>query len=392
MVGKLWQRVSNAFKIGQEDSFLEAGIDYLNKGEHAKALPCFDELIRNNPVNSEAYRLKGNVYWAAGDYDTAIAHYDKAVELGMHEIDMNYGDAEAYTARGTLYYYKGAHDYAINDFTRAIEILPTQMVHDPEEGEFESEEARRRSEEYISHLSDRIAAVHYNRGNAYRAAGELEQAIEDNGAAIGLRPEVSLYYSSRGGTYIFKSDSSKAMQDLGKALLLDPQNVEAYVARGLFFTHEGQYAEAAEDFRKAVELNPDYVKQYLSNAYFDGVESSSRPYTPYDIINTIRQFKIMNAVRDAVVSWRTQQGLPEAMPSSALGKAALKITERFAEAEIESPEQVYKEFDQYVIEGEDEYVGWSSLAYYRTTWPTKTLVSAYRAGTQKTRILDSVCS
>ena len=372
MVGKLWRRATNAFKTRQEDSFTEAGIGYLKTGEYGKALSCFDELIKIDPVNSEAYRLKGSVYWAAGDLDTALAHYDKAIEMGVHWTDLNYGDAEAYAARGLIYYYKGAHDYSINDFTRAIEMLPTQIVHDREEREFESEEARLRSEEYIGHFSARIAAAHYNRGNAYRAVGELDQAIEDYGAAIGLRPEVSLYYSRRGDTYIYKGESSKAMQDLGKALLLDPQNVEAHVARGFFFTHEGQYAEAAEDFRKAVELNPDYVKQYLSNAYFDGLESSSRPYTPYDIINTIRQFKIMNAVRDAAVSWRTEQGLPEAMPSSALGKAALKIAGRFAEAEIESPKQVYREFDQYVIEGEDEYVGWSSVAYYRETWPMHT--------------------
>ena len=375
MVGKLWRRATGVFKTGQEEPFLEAGINYLNTGEYDKALSCFDELIRIDPVNSESYRLKGNVYWAAGDFDTALAHYDKAIELGIYEIDIYYGDAEAYAARELIYYYKGTHDYcflAINNFTRAIEILPTQVVNDHVEREYESEESRLRSEEYITHLSDRIAAVHYNRGNAYRAVGELDQAVEDYGAAIGLRPEVSLYYSRRGDTYILKSEFSRAMQDLEKALHLDPKNVEAYVAKGLFFTHEGQYVKAAEDFRRALELNSDYVTQYLRNTYYDGAESSNRPYTPYDVINTVRQFKIMNAVRDAVVSRRTEQGLPEAMPSSALGKAALKVTGRFADAEIESPEQVYKEFEKHVIEGEDEYVGWSSVAYYRESWPTHT--------------------
>ena len=101
MVGKLWRRATNVFKSGQEESFLEAGINYLNAGEYGKALSCFDELIRVDPINSEAYRLKGNVYWAAGDLDTALAHYDKAIELGMHGIDVNYGDAEAYRVPGT---------------------------------------------------------------------------------------------------------------------------------------------------------------------------------------------------------------------------------------------------------------------------------------------------
>ena len=372
MVGKLWRRATKVFKSGQEDSILEAGINYLNAGEYGKALSCFDELIRVDPINSEAYRLKGNVYWVAGDPDTALAHYDKAIELGMHGIDVNYGDAEAYVSRGLIYYNKGVHDYAINDFTRAIDILPTQIVHDREEQAFESEEARLRSEEYISHFSPRIAAVHNNRGNAYRAVGEFDQAIEDYGAAIRLLPEVSVYHSNRGGTYVFKGEFSEAMPDLRKALLLDPQNEQAYVSRGHALTQAGDYAEATEDFRRAIELNTDYVTYYFSNAYYSGMEGGVRPYTPYDIINTIRQFSIVEGVRDAVDSWRARQGLPEALSSSALGKAALKIAVRFAEEEIERPEQVHKEFNQYVMEGEDEYAGWSSVAYYRTTWPMQT--------------------
>ena len=181
-----------------------------------------------------------------------------------------------------------------------------------------------------------------------------------------------MYHSNRGGTYVFRGEFSEAMPDLREALLLDPRNEQAYVSRGHAFTQAGDYAGAAEDFRRAIELNTDYVTYYVSSAYYDGVEDSVRPYTPYDIIRTIRQFKIMDGVRDAVESWRARQGLPEAMPSSALGKAALKIAVRFAEEEIESPEQVYREFDQYVIDGEDEYAGWSSVAYYRETWPMHT--------------------
>ena len=66
MVGKLWRRATGAFKASQEDSFLEAGIGYLYTGEYGKALSCFDELIKIDPVNSEAYRLKGQCLLGGG--------------------------------------------------------------------------------------------------------------------------------------------------------------------------------------------------------------------------------------------------------------------------------------------------------------------------------------
>ena len=84
---------------------------------------------------------------------------------------------------GLIYYYKGAHGHAISDFTRGNRDPPhSDCPMTVREREFESEEARLRSEEYIGHFSARIAAAHYNRGNAYRVAEELDRAIEDYGA------------------------------------------------------------------------------------------------------------------------------------------------------------------------------------------------------------------
>ena len=375
MVNRLWRRVSEAFKSDKSNSFLEDGISYLDNGEYGKALFCFEELIRLDPADREAYRLRGNVFIAVGDYDRAIENYDKAIELGANALEMNRGDAEAYSSRGVAYHHKGAYVSAISDYTKSIDLFQTHIVFDmPQEDslEFESDEARQRSRNLRSHFSYRIAVAYSSRGNSYKTIGDLDKAVEDYSMAIELNPESSVNYSNRGGAFIHKAVYSSAMEDLNRAVVLDPENVEAYIARGHIFTETREYAKAADDFRKANELNSDYVTNYFSTAYHRGVDDSVRSYAPHDIINTIRQHKILNSVSEAVISRRAQQGFPKAITDSVLGNAALRITAKFAEVEIDGPEQVHSEFNQFIRQGEGEYQGWTGIEYYRETWPMDT--------------------
>jgi Flp pilus assembly protein TadD len=68
--------------------------------------------------NPKFYNNRGIAYGEKGQYDQAIADFNKAIE-----INPRYD--KAYNNRGIVYRLKGQYDQAISDFNKAIEINPT---------------------------------------------------------------------------------------------------------------------------------------------------------------------------------------------------------------------------------------------------------------------------
>ncbi len=136
-------------------------------------------------VLAPAYINRGITYRKKGQYDRAIADYDKAIKL-------NPKLAMAYNNRGTVYGNKGQYDRAIADFDKAIKLNPN------------------------------YAAAYVNRGEAYRRKGQFTQAIADYDTAIKLNPKYADAYTNRGLTYEEKGDRDKAIADYRKVLELRP--------------------------------------------------------------------------------------------------------------------------------------------------------------------------
>ena len=209
------------------------------------------------------------------------------------------------------------------------------------------------------------------RGAVYGFIGDYDRAVEDYNEAIELDPGVSFFYSSRGGAYINKGEYSRAMADLDKSISLDFGNVEAYIARGHVYTENRDFAKAANDFHKAVDLDPNFVADYLNSAYSSGAESDdSSSYSPYDIIRSIRQYKIVNGVSESVAVRRTQQGLPKAKGNAELGLAAWRVSHDLAGVDVDGQGHVEAEYGQRVKEV--EYDGWTGIAYFREVWAMDT--------------------
>jgi lipoprotein NlpI len=149
-----------------------------------------------------------------GNYQEAIRHFTKA-------IDLNPMDAESYYSRGTAYSHEGQNDEAISDYTKALEINPKN------------------------------ANAYCNRGNAYCRKGEYDRAISDYTKALGINPRGTEVYYNRGITWCIKGQHDQAISDFRKALEIDPNNpryVEAYVNQEIaYYEEKGQYDQAISD-------------------------------------------------------------------------------------------------------------------------------------------------
>jgi tetratricopeptide (TPR) repeat protein len=111
----------------------------------------YDEAIRLNPQDRDAFIYRGGAYQYKGDYDRAIADYDAALRLDP-------GYWYALRARGGAYANKGDYDRATKDYDAAIRLNP------------------------------RFALAFYGRGQVYQIKGERERAIADYRQALSLDP------------------------------------------------------------------------------------------------------------------------------------------------------------------------------------------------------------
>jgi tetratricopeptide (TPR) repeat protein len=164
--------------------------------------------------------------YSNGDFDGAIADYDKAIEL-------NPGFASAYGNRGDAKKAKGEFDSAISDYNKAIELMPG------------------------------FAWAYFIRGNAKQSKGDFAGAITDFNKAIELIPNDAMAFSNRGLAKYSNGDFDGAVSDCNKAIELNPRLANAYGNRGIAEKAKGDLDGAITDFDKVIELNPN-----LSNAYF----------------------------------------------------------------------------------------------------------------------------
>ena len=161
--------------------------------------------------------LAGNRLYETGDYDRAIAEYNKAIS-----IKPDYADAYAW--RGNAYRKKGQTGPAIDDYTRALRY----KANYPE--------------------------VYNYRGYLYSQGGNYDRAIADFTQAIRLRANYADAIFNRAYAYAKKNDFDKAINDYTQVLRLESDNAAALIERGRAWQAKGSYENSEADFTAAEKL------------------------------------------------------------------------------------------------------------------------------------------
>src|SRR5215510_11792957 len=97
------------------EDHLKRGLILGRRGEFDRAIAEFDKAIEINPQLADAWCNRGLAYHLKGDIEQATAELDRAIKLDPHHIVANY-------SRGVLLQSRGEADKAMADFNRAIEL------------------------------------------------------------------------------------------------------------------------------------------------------------------------------------------------------------------------------------------------------------------------------
>lgn len=132
---------------------------------------------------ASTYVTSGLDKYRMGDYDGAIADYNKA-------LDLNSSYLGAYNNRGMAKSKQGNFDGAIADFSQAIKMKPS------------------------------FTDAYFNRGTAELLQGNFDAAIADCGKAIELKPDHQAAYFHRALAKDCQTNFEGASMDYAKALEL----------------------------------------------------------------------------------------------------------------------------------------------------------------------------
>ena len=167
---------------------------------------------------SEQWFQDANSHFQKGEYELAIANYNKAIEL-------NSNFADAYNNRGLAKAGRGEHRKAIKDYDEAISF------------------------------NSRHASAFNSRGVSKACLKQYDEAIKDFNAAIKIDPMYMGAYYNRGlALNRPDQDGTAAIEDFGKVLDIRPNDAAAYYGRGLAWKSLGQLVEARKNLERAQTL------------------------------------------------------------------------------------------------------------------------------------------
>ncbi len=243
--------------------FLQRGNALAVRGDFDAAIADYDRALLLEPGQASVYKNRGLARAGKGNYKGAIADYKQAIRLrGL--------DPGMYNCRGGAWLELGQLSKAIADFTGAIGLAPNAPAGYRNRGR-----ARARQKNWKGALEDftRVLALspehmqtYNNRGIARRYLGDTAGAIKDFGRAIKLNPRYAAAYANRGRAYTDLGDHVRALEDYTRALRIDPKSPVTYSNRSVAYYKRGQLARAIADATRAIELRPGFVAAYFNRA------------------------------------------------------------------------------------------------------------------------------
>jgi tetratricopeptide (TPR) repeat protein len=215
---------TNAIKIDPEHagSYVNRATYYDQKGEYDRAIADYTKALEIRPDNVIVYLKRGLVFQEKDDKEGALADFDKSIKYAS--ADFSY----AYFLRGLFHVDMGQFDRAIADYNKAIEIETglAAFYQSRAEAYAMNGERERAIVDYdkAAELSPKDSARFYLlRGNTYALRGHFEKAFADFNKVMALAPKYALAYRDRGQIYAKMGKTAKAKVDFTRAKELEPR-------------------------------------------------------------------------------------------------------------------------------------------------------------------------
>jgi tetratricopeptide (TPR) repeat protein len=354
-----------ALDASRRDAYMDRASAYLQMRNFDAAREDLEYVLTTNPnqnVEANAEGEIGTTYAAQGQFELALEHFNRAIELGERQYYFPRGNTRfflqdydgaledvnqaiafdsrnggAYYVRGRIYAAQGNYALAVADFSTAINLARNSlMIYIERANAFAAlDEFDLAFEDYNTaiSLSPDYAPAYYGRALLYRQQAQYELAIQDFTRAIELPRGMGNYpsaYLNRGIAYRASGKIAPALADFDRALELNPNFAEAYIQRGMAYRAAGDLEQALVEIDRAIEVVPDHPWAYLASgaihAELGHAQDAASNYWRWLTMLTIQMIDLEAAESDAPLTVALDTGTTYRIPFEGRGGQFLNVT------------------------------------------------------------------
>jgi len=250
----------------------ELGNQAYKKKDFQTAISHYNKAIELDKTELTFHNNLAAVYFEMKDLDQCIKECETAIEVGRENRADFKLIAKAYNRMGTAMRRKGDLQGAKTSYEKA---LTEHRTPEYRQNLSEVESAIKKKEEE-AYINPELAEVEKQKGNESFKKGDWAQAVKFYTEALKRNPQDSKIYSNRAACYTKLTAFDLALKDCDKSIELDPTFVKAYLRKGNVLKAMGQVQKAMDVYEKAMEIAPDSneakqgykdcaVRQYSSN-------------------------------------------------------------------------------------------------------------------------------
>lgn len=246
-----------------KEGWFRLGLVSEKMNQFAKAQQIFETLLEqatDDNTRGPIYHQLGLIKDKLGEYDQAIAYYEKSIEIEEQQTPRNYQNiAQSYNDIGWVYHAMGDHQKALSFCEKALAIRTQSCPSD---------------HFHLASSYNRIGIVYQNIGDYSKALSSCEKALSIRQQSLPPNhPDLAASYGNIGSIYDAMGDYEQALSFYEKSLEICQQSLPpthldlamSYNNIGNIYDTMGNYAKALSSHEKALEIK----QQSLPPTHFE---------------------------------------------------------------------------------------------------------------------------
>lgn len=241
----LWGSAATFAQQDQASDHYRRGAELLEQGLWDPAILAFQESIRIEPRQANAYTAIGMAYRRQGEWEAAVEAFSRALAIAPESVDARFNLGLALRGAGRWDEGRAAIEAAVSRDPSAERMRLELGLALQQDGLWEDSIAQFR--EILKRNPD-SALAHYGLGIAHRARHDFPSAIEQFRRAVEVDGELARAHDRLGAVLADSGEIPAAVAAFRKAVELQPEALGSRMHLALALRTAGEGEQAVEQF------------------------------------------------------------------------------------------------------------------------------------------------